>query len=57
MHSTAFVLNLFLFFLILNHSRFEIKQFKWVFLMTCVGDLFLSAICLFSQPVRQQCIF
>ncbi|KAH7710580.1 Protein Y9C9A.5 [Aphelenchoides avenae] len=46
----ALVLNGLLLYLILYHSRFQIKAFKHIFLLTCIGDSLLSAVVLFGQP-------
>lgn len=49
--SASLLLNATLLYLILNFSNFQIHEFKWVFMLTCVGDLWLSAVILFGQPV------
>lgn len=48
---TAVLLNACLLYLILNHSTFHMKVYKQILLVTCVGDLLLSTIVLFGQPV------
>lgn len=48
---TSLLFNAVLFYLIVNHSKFCIKQFKWVFMMTCVGDTLLTLVVLVGQPV------
>ncbi|KAH7702343.1 7TM GPCR protein [Aphelenchoides avenae] len=48
--SASLFLNAILLYLILNHSRFAMKEFKWIFMLTCAGDSMLSAIVLFGQP-------
>ncbi|KAH7720659.1 hypothetical protein AAVH_11866 [Aphelenchoides avenae] len=48
--SASLFLNAILLYLILNHSHFAMKEFKWIFMLTCVGDSMLSAVVLFGQP-------
>ncbi|KAH7695205.1 7TM GPCR protein, partial [Aphelenchoides avenae] len=48
--STSLVFNAILLYLILYHSRFYMKEFKWIFMMTCVGDTLLSIVVLLGQP-------
>lgn len=43
--------NVVLFYLIIFYSNFSIKEFKGVFLLTCVGDTVLSIVVLLGQPV------
>lgn len=50
-NSTSLALNAVLIRLVLRHSRFERKDFKSLFLLTCVGGFALSAVLLFVQPV------
>lgn len=48
---TAVLLNACLLYLIVYHSTFHMKIYKQILLLTCVGDLVLSATVLFGQPV------
>lgn len=48
---TSFVLNVCLLYLILCHSTFNMKFYKNILLLTCVGDLVLSIVVFFAQPV------
>ncbi|KAH7697975.1 hypothetical protein AAVH_34937, partial [Aphelenchoides avenae] len=49
-NGSAFILNIFLLYLILNHSTCYIKVYKHVLLTTCVSDLLLSLVTLLGQP-------
>ncbi|KAH7721033.1 hypothetical protein AAVH_11500 [Aphelenchoides avenae] len=48
--SASLFLNAILLYLILNHSHFAMKEFKSIFMLTCMGDSMLSAVVLFGQP-------
>lgn len=47
----AVLANFLLLYLIMFHSTFSIRQFKGVFLLTCIGDMVLCTVTLIGQPV------
>lgn len=49
--TVALLANMILFYLIQANPSFSIRQFKSVFMLTCVGDTLLSVLVLFGQPV------
>lgn len=52
-NAVALMLNITLLYLILNYSTFQIRAFKNLFLLTCVGDTLLSLVVLVGQPVSK----
>ncbi|KAH7703088.1 Protein Y9C9A.5 [Aphelenchoides avenae] len=48
--SLSLLLNLLLFYLIICHSTKQLQSYRNILLLTCVSDIFLSAIVLLDQP-------
>ncbi|KAH7725284.1 Protein SRJ-5 [Aphelenchoides avenae] len=48
--SSSLLLNLLLFYLIVCHSTKQLQSYRNILLLTCVSDIFLSAIVLLDQP-------